>query len=72
MVGNNELIQEYYQREVKNLLEVLMGIQVALTITEISWKISILKSRVSNIVRIEEEKKIIRKFSSEVYQKPFS
>lgn len=71
MVGNNELIQEYYQREVKNLLEVLMGIQVALTITEISWKISILKSRVSNIVRIEEEK-IIRKFSSEVYQKPFS
>ena len=71
MVGNNELIQEYYQREVKNLLEVLMGIQVALTITEISWKISILKSRVSNIVRIEEEK-IIRKLSSEVYQKPFS
>ena len=71
MVGNNELIQEYYQREVKNLLEVLMGIQVALTITEISWKISILKSRASNIVRIEEEK-IIRKFSSEVYQKPFS
>ena len=71
MVGNNELIQEYYQGEVKNLLEVLMGIQVALTITEISWKISILKSRVSNIVRIEEEK-IIRKFSSEVYQKPFS
>ena len=71
MVGNNELIQEYYQREVKNLLEELMGIQVALTITEISWKISILKSRVSNIVRIEEEK-IIRKFSSEVYQKPFS
>lgn len=70
MVGNNELIQEYYQREVKNLLEVLMGIQVALTITEISWKISILKSRFSNIVRIEE--KIIRKFSSEVYQKPFS
>ena len=49
-----------------NLSEVLMGVQVALAISEIHWEISILQSvskddflKFFEIVRIEEEK-IIR------------